>query len=384
MPDARRGRSWLYERPTVPTQAERDLDLRDAIERVVLEFPGYGYRRVTKALGRAGWEVNHKRVLRMMRQESLLCQLQCHFVVTADSRHDHAVYPNLLADHELTGLNQAWQADLTYVRLPTPFVYRAAILDAFSRRVVGWALSRTIDTRFTLVALEMALERRAPQPGFIHHSDRGVQYASADYVARLVEAGARISMSAKGNPYDKPHVERAISYVRERFFKGGTFASLADLREQADRWGREVAGLRVHGTTRKVPLVVFRDEEQRHLLPLGDETFDVPQWRALTVHPDHHVEFGAALYSVPSTACPPGSRVEVRGDRQIVKIYHRGTLVKEHLRVGRGQRVTDPTDYPAEKTAYALRAPDRLRKTAADLGPSIGAFADRLLDGPLP
>ncbi|MGH2461013.1 MAG: IS3 family transposase [Chloroflexota bacterium] len=201
------GRSWLYERPRIPTQAERDLDWRDAIERIVLEFPGYGYRRVTKALGRDGWDVNHKRVSRVMRQESLRCQLERHFVVTTDSSHGHAVYPNLLAGQELTRLNQAWQADLTYVRLPMAFVYLAAILDAFSRRVIGWALARTIDPRLTLAALEIALARRAPAPGFIHHSDRGVQYASADDVARLTPAGARISMSAKGNPYDNAKAE---------------------------------------------------------------------------------------------------------------------------------------------------------------------------------
>ncbi len=141
------GRSWYYERPTTPTQAERDVSLRDAIERIVLAFPGYGYRRVTKALVREGWAVNHKRVLRVMRHESLLCQLKRRFVTTTDSGHGLRTYPNLAASFVPTGPDQAWVADITYIRLPTAFVYLACVLDAWSRRCVGWKLSRSIDTR---------------------------------------------------------------------------------------------------------------------------------------------------------------------------------------------------------------------------------------------
>ena len=191
-------RAWLYARATQPTQAERDLELRDAIEQVVLEFPGYGYRRVTKALQRAGWEVNHKRVLRVMRQEALLCVLNRSFVTTTDSAHGYRTYPNLLAGLDLTGVDQAWVADITYVKLPTSFVYLACILDAYSRRCIGWQLSRTIDTQLTLAALEQVLSTRQFRAGVIHHSDRGVQYASSAYVARLEQAEVRISMSGKG------------------------------------------------------------------------------------------------------------------------------------------------------------------------------------------
>jgi putative transposase len=200
-------RSWYYERPEESGQAQRDVALRDLIERIVLEFPGYGYRRVTKALARKGLVINHKCVLRVMRQESLLCQLRKRFVVTTDSQHHHRTYSNLLADLTLTAPDQAWVADITYIRLPTAFVYLAAILDAFSRRCVGWALSRWIDTGLTLAALEMALVGRTPASGLVHHSDRGVQYASADYIARLMVAGARPSMSATGNPYDNAKAE---------------------------------------------------------------------------------------------------------------------------------------------------------------------------------
>jgi putative transposase len=200
-------RSWYYARANEPTQQERDIALREMIEQIVLAFPGYGYRRVTKALQREGWTVNHKRVVRVMREESLLCQLKRRFVVTTDAEHDWQTYPNLLSGTTLTAPDQAWVADITYIRLPTTFVYLAAILDAYSRRCIGWALSRWIDTRLTLSALEMALRDRQPACGFVHHSDRGVQYASGDYVARLAGTGARISMSATGNPYDNAKAE---------------------------------------------------------------------------------------------------------------------------------------------------------------------------------
>jgi transposase InsO family protein len=200
-------RAWLYARATQPTQAERDVELRDAIEGVVLEFPGYGYRRVTKALQREGWEVNHKRVLRVMRQEALLCVLKRAFVTTTDSAHGYQTYPNLLVGIELSGIDQAWVADITYIKLPTTFVYLACILDAYSRRCIGWQLARTIDTQLTLAALEQALSTRRPGVGLIHHSDRGVQYASRAYVVRLEQAEVSISMSGKGNPYDNAKAE---------------------------------------------------------------------------------------------------------------------------------------------------------------------------------
>lgn len=207
-------RSWYYEhRHTVP-QAARDLALRDAIERLVLECPGYGYRRVTKALARSGWRVNHKRVLRVMRQEALLCLLKRRFVVTTDAAHGLPAYPNLLRDQRVERRDQIWVADITYIRLPTTFVYLACLLDAYSRRCVGWALAPTIDTRLTLAALDRALTLRQPAPGLIHHSDRGVQYASSAYIARLEQHQTRISMSARGNPYDNAAAESFFSTLK--------------------------------------------------------------------------------------------------------------------------------------------------------------------------
>jgi transposase len=191
------------------------------------------------------------------------------------------------------------------------------------------------------------------------------------------------------HPQDKPHVERHIDYVTERFWKGGEFGDLADARRQARDWCMGVAGQRVHGTTRRVPLVVFHDEERAHLMPLaatpaGEAPYAVPVWRAVTVHADHHIQFAQALYSVPSVTCPPGTKIEVRGERDLVRLYRHGELVKVHPRKPKGERATDPADYPQEKTAYALRAPDRLVRQAQALGENVGRFAERLVAGPLP
>jgi len=184
-----------------------DADVRDRIEDIALRFPRYGYRRVTAQLKREGFPVNHKRVLRLMRESDLLVKCRRKWLCTTDSRHGYRVWPNLYRDARPTGINEVWVADLTYVRLLWEFVYLAVILDAFSRRVVGWALSRNLDASLTLGALRAALEDRQPPPGCIHHSDRGVQYACDDYVKLLGEAGFRISMSRRGNPYDNAQAE---------------------------------------------------------------------------------------------------------------------------------------------------------------------------------
>ena len=163
-------RSWFYAAPAAACHHD-DTALRDRIEEIVLEFPGYGYRRVTATLQREGWTANHKHVLRIMREESLLCQLKRHWVATTDSRHALARYPNLAKGLPVGTVNQLWIADITYVRLPRSFAYLAAILDAFSRRVIGWAFSRWIDTDLTLRALDRALATRPVAPGLVHHSD---------------------------------------------------------------------------------------------------------------------------------------------------------------------------------------------------------------------
>jgi putative transposase len=204
-------RSLLYRLPADRSQAQaQEAKLLEAIERITLAFPGYGYRRVAAQLARDGTPVNHKRVLRLMREQGLLCRLKRRWVATTDSAHGLRTYPNLLKNikaSQLTGLDQVWVADITYVRLEEGFCYVAAVLDAFSRRVVGWHISRDIDAVLVVRALEKALEARRPVPGFLHHSDRGVEYACRGYVERLEAVGARISMSRKGCPRDNAQAE---------------------------------------------------------------------------------------------------------------------------------------------------------------------------------
>lgn len=187
---------------------ERDCGLRDELERMALAWPAYGSRRLTAALQRCGWEVSRKRVQRMMRENGLLClRRPTSWLVTTDSSHSLPVFPNLTVDLELTGIDQLWVADITYIRLRQEFVFLAALLDAFSRRVIGWSLERSLQAGLCLDALEKALRHRQVQPGLIHHSDRGVQYCSKEYVARLAQHQIRGSMARKGNPYDNALAE---------------------------------------------------------------------------------------------------------------------------------------------------------------------------------
>jgi putative transposase len=251
-------RSWYYERPTPEERTYKDVELRDAIEHIVLQFPGYGYRRVTAALRREGWSVNHKRVLRIMRQESLLCQLKHRFVPTTDSAHAFGRYPNLIKDVEIDGLDQVWISDITYIRLPTTFCYLAAILDAYSRKCVGWHLSKWIDTRLTLCALEMALAARQPEMGLIHHSDQGVQYASSEYVLRLEQAGARISMAAVGNPYENAKAESFFRTLKMEEVYLKDYCDFEEAQENIGEFIEEVYNRkRLHSSLGYLPPVEF-------------------------------------------------------------------------------------------------------------------------------
>ena len=186
------------------------------------------------------------------------------------------------------------------------------------------------------------------------------------------------------HPRDKPKVERGVQYVRERFFKGADFRDLPHMRKEALHWCREVAGQRVHGTTRRKPVEVFDAEERQTLLPWDGEPYEVTHWRNAKVQRDHHVTCQNALYSVPSALCLPGQQVEIALDSKLVRIYHQGKLIKVHPRQSKGRRSTDPDDYPKEFIAYTLRAPDKITQSAAELGEAVAAFADRLFEGPTP
>jgi putative transposase len=204
-----------YYRSRLPLQGiPVEMELRDEMQRIALESPSYGYRRITAELRRRNFDVNHKRVLRMMRQDNLLCVRQRAFVTTTDSRHGLPVYPNLARDMELTAVNQLWVADITYIRLREEFVYLAVVLDAYSRRVIGWALGRTLEAEFAASALRMALLTRRPAPGLVHHSDRGIQYASGSYTGFLKDHEITISMSRKGNPYDNAACESFMKTLK--------------------------------------------------------------------------------------------------------------------------------------------------------------------------
>ena len=195
--------------------ARDDADLRDLIQRLALKRRHEGYRRITRRLRDEGFVVNAKRVLRLMRADSLLSLRRRPFVApTTESRHPFPIAPNLARGLVHTGLDQLWVADITYVRLAETFVYLAVVIDAFSRRVVGWALDDHLEARLAVDALDQAIEARDPPPGLIHHSDRGVQYASGDYVALLEAHGFLISMSRTGNPYDNAKAESFMKTLK--------------------------------------------------------------------------------------------------------------------------------------------------------------------------
>ncbi len=229
-------RSGLYrfEAQAAP-QADADMDLRDAIQRIAVEMPSYGRRRITAELRRRGWRVNPKRVYRLMREDNLLCVRRRKFVITTDSNHSCRIYPNLARQMVLTGMDQLWRADITYVRLREEFVFLAVILDAYSRRVIGWALDRTLEDELTLAALRMALSRRAlpssgAEPRPVHHSDRGSQYASHDYTDLLKANGIEISMSRKGNPWDNAACESFMKTLKYEEVHRNEYRDVAEAR----------------------------------------------------------------------------------------------------------------------------------------------------------
>jgi transposase InsO family protein len=259
-------RAGYYRHFDAHAPARADADLRDAIQRLSLAHRHYGYRRITAQLRREGSVANAKRVLRLMREDNLLCLRTSPFVPrTTDSRHGFAIVPNLIRGLVPTGVDQIWVADITYVRLGEAFIYLAVVLDAFSRKVIGWALDDHLEARLAIEALDMALDARNPAPEtLIHHSDRGVQYASIDYGRRLSARGIAISMSRVANPYDNAKAESFMKTLKTEEVNGKAYATIAHARRDIGRFIDTVYNTeRLHSALGYKPPAEF-EAELRH------------------------------------------------------------------------------------------------------------------------
>ena len=264
-------RSIWYRRQKLAQTPDPDIELRDHIQRLALVRSVYGYRRMTRELHREGIFVNHKRVLRIMRADNLLCLRKRRFIRTTDSDHGLLVYPNLAKDLKVDAVDRLWVSDITYIRLQGEFVYLAVVLDAYSRRVIGWQLSRRIDTELTLAALEDALACRNARPGLIHHSDRGVQYAATEYTQMLKDNGIAISMSRRGNPYDNAQAESFMKTLKYEEVYLSDYANLSEAQQSIGYFLNQVYNReRLHSKLGYVPPEEFEDQILRqstdHLL----------------------------------------------------------------------------------------------------------------------
>ena len=238
--EVRRASYYRQWRETTPR--EEELALRDVLQRLAVAHRHYGYRRLTVLVRRDGWAANHKRVLRLMRTDNLLCLRRRAFVpATTDSRHGWRVVPNLARGMTLTGLDQLWVADITYLRLLDEFAFLAVVLDAFSRRVIGWAVEDHLQASLALAALRMALAARRPRPGsLIHHSDRGVQYACGEYSDLLVEHDIQPSMSRIGSPYDNAKAESFMKTLKQEEVDGRPYRDADEARDAIGPFIEEV------------------------------------------------------------------------------------------------------------------------------------------------
>ena len=271
-------------------------------------------------------------------------------------------------------------------------VWALTVVLPFSRFAFVWLLvHQTLDE--VIAGLEAAWQFFGGMPQRLIIDNFPAAVAGPDALEPRLTRGFLEYSQARGfivdparvrRPRDKPHTERFIAYVQRRFWQGGTFIDLADARAQVERWSREVAGQRRHGTTFQHPIEVFEQRERDHLLPDDGAPFDVPIWRDVTVHLDYHISFQSALYSAPYERCPPGTRIEVRGDQHLVRLHHHGVLVAVHVRQPKGGRSTDPAHYPPERASYALRSSERIIQQARFLGPNLGTFAEQLLGGVQP
>ena len=251
-------RASFYRRPR--RESEWQMNLRKALREAALENPFYGYRRLTPELKRRGWAVGERRIRRLMREENLQRRRKRRRKQTTDSKHGLRVYPNLARDITPTSPNQLWAADISYIRLGQEFVYAAVILDLFSRRAVGWAVGPSLAAELPLAALERALEARRPADGLVHHSDRGTQYASDKYVAKLRKSGLKISMSRKGNPYDNAFAESFMKTLKSEEVNCNEYATLAEAQAEIGAFIEAIYNRkRLHSALAYVPPVEFEE-----------------------------------------------------------------------------------------------------------------------------
>jgi len=261
-------RAEYYRHSNCTTETEPDLELRQEIQAIAADMPAYGYRRITAQLARNGVVANHKRVLQLMRKDGLLCVRKPAFVNTTQSQHSFTIYPNLVPTLSIDGPDQLWVADITYIHLRRDVFYLAVILDAFSRRVIGWQMDSTLGAQLTVAALQKALAQRTITPNLVHHSDRGTQYAANVYANLLKEQGIRISMSRSGNPYDNARAERFIKTLKYEEIYLNEYENFAEASFRIGDFLEEVYNhKRLHSKLGYVPPAEFEQSFSQSTVP---------------------------------------------------------------------------------------------------------------------